>query len=336
MKLRSFVPLFAALFTAAALSSLFAQEVPTIRALTEPWPEIDKVGDIEIVHVQKEVYMLVGAKAHVTVQIGKEGVLIVDSGGMGTEADKIVAAIHHLTRKPFRYLINTNAQPDHAGGNAKIVDAAGGAIGLNGRPGQPPNLGILTIAHDNAVNRLIAGTPVFPALKGEALPASSFSGARKDFYANGEAVQLFYEPAAITDSDLIVFLRGSDVVSTGEIYRPDSYPVIDPENGGTIQGELNALNMILDIAIPERNQMGGTRIVPAHGRLCNEADVLEYRDMLTIIRDRVRKMVREGKSLNDVKASHPTMEYDGIYGKKEMTGDKFITLVYNDLKKNAQ
>ena len=323
----------AALFV--SLNPLGAQEAPTIRALTEPWPEIVKVGDIEIVHVRKNIYMLVGGGAHVTAAIGDEGVFLVDSGGIG-QGDKIVAAVRHLTNKRLRFLANTSPDADHAGGNAEIVKAAGGVAGLNGANGGPqgrPNFGILSFAHENTVNRLISGAPDFPGLKGEAVPDSTFVGARKDYYANGEAVQLFFEPHAHTDGDVIVFFRGSDVISAGEIFRTDSYPVIDVARGGSYQGELDALNMILDLAVPERNQMGGTRVVPAHGRVSNEADVLEYRDMLAIIRNRVRAMVDKGMTLDQVKQARPTLEYDGIYGKKQVAGDKLIEIAYNELSK---
>jgi cyclase len=314
----------------AALPAL-AQQVPTITALRAEWPEIVKVDGIEILHVQKNIYMLVGGGANVTVQIGDEGVLIVDSGGIGN-ADRIVAATRHLTRKPLRYLIDTSSDPDHAGDNAGIVKAAGGVSGVNGPPGHPPNAGILTIAHDIALNRMVDGSSGMAPLKGEAVPVSSFSEARKDFYANGEAVQVLHQPHAHTDGDVIVFFRGSDVVSAGEVFRTDSYPVIDLSRGGSIQGELNALNNILDITIPERNQMGGTRVVPGHGRICNEADVLEYRDMLTIIRNRVRAMIEQKMTMAQIKAAHPSLEYDGIYGThKDLTGDMFLEVVYKDL-----
>jgi glyoxylase-like metal-dependent hydrolase (beta-lactamase superfamily II) len=145
-------------------------------------------------------------------------------------------------------------------------------------------------------------------------------------------VQALHQPHAHTDGDVIVFFRGSDVVSTGEIFRTDSYPVIDRSRGGSIQGELNALNNILDITIPERNQMGGTRVIPGHGRICNEADVLEYRDMLTIIRNRVRAMIEKKMTLAQIKEAHPTLEYDGIYGTHtDLTGDMFLDVLYKDL-----
>ena len=309
-----------------------AQQDPTTRALTEKWPEIVMVDGIEIVPVQKNTYLLVGGGANVTLQIGEEGAMLVDSGAAGN-ADKLVAAVRHLTRKPLRFLVNTSADPDHASGNEGIVKAAGGPTGIvAGAVGRPANAGILTIAHQNAVNRMTAGNS---PLTGDAVPVSTFFTAKKEFYANGEAVQLFYQPNAHTDGDIVVFFRASDVVSTGDVFRTDSYPVIDVAAGGTLQGEIDALNAVIDIAIPERNQMGGTRVVPGHGHLCNESDVVEYRDMLTILRDRVRDMLKKDMTLEQVKAAHPTLEYNGLYGtRKEMTGDKFIEIIYNDLKGN--
>ncbi len=301
---------------AAAALPASAQKVPLVKALTDEWPEIVKVDGIEIVHVQKNIYMLVGAGANVTVQFGDEGVFLVDAGGAG-QGDKIVAAVRHLTRKPLRFLVNTSADADKIGGNAA---------------GRPANTGILTMAHENTSNRMIAGSPGQPGLSGDAVPLSTFFTERKDFYANGEAVQILHQPHARTDGDVFVFFRGTDVIAAGDIYRTDSYPVIDPTKGGTIQGELDALNTLLDLAIPERNQMGGTRVVPGHGRVSNEADVLEYRDMLTIIRDRVADMVKQNMTLDQVKAAHATLEYDGIYGRnEEMTGNRLLEVIYHDL-----
>jgi cyclase len=312
---------------AAAAPRLVAQQ-PTARALTEPWPEIVKVDGIEILHVQRGVYLLVGGGANVTVQVGDEGVTLVDSGGPG-QGEKIVAAVRHLTKKPLRYLVNTSADPDSVGGNAAIVKAAGGT---SGPASGAPNSGVLVISHENALNRMMKGTPAFPAMTGDALPASSFFTPRKDFFANGEAVLILHQPKAHSDGNVLAFFRGSDVISTGDIFRTDCYPVIDTAKGGTLQGELDALNTILDITVPERNQIGGTRVIPGHGRICNEADVLEYRDMLTIIRDRVRDMVRKNMTLEQVRAARPTLEYDGIYGtRKEWTGAMLIETAYAEL-----
>ena len=311
---------------AAAAPHLVAQQ-PTGRALAEPWPEIVKVDGIEILHVQRGVYMLVGGGTNVTAQVGEEGVTLVDAGGPG-QGEKIVAAVRRLTKKPLRYLINTSADAGSVGGNSAVVSAAGGTSG----PAANANAGILVISHEKALNRMMKGTPGFAALTGDALPGSSFFTPKKDFYANGEAVQLLHQPQAHSDGDVMVFFRGSDVISTGDVFRTDGYPVIDTTKGGTLQGELDALNTILDITVPERNQMGGTRVIPGHGRICNEADVLEYRDMLTIIRDRVRDMVRKNMTLEQVKAARPTLEYDGIYGtRKEWTGAMLIETAYAEL-----
>ena len=318
-------------------TTAWAQQVPTQRALATPWPEVIKVDGLEIVHVQRNVYMVVGAGANVTVQHGDEGVVIVDSGAPG-QAERILAAVRHLTRKPIRYLVNTSADPDHIGGNEAFVKAAGARLPLTARAGgAPANVGTAVIAHENAYNRMLQGTASLPPLTGEALPESIFFTPRKDIFANGEPIQLFFQPNAHTDGDVIVFFRGSDVVSAGEIFRTDMYPLIDASRGGSIQGELNAMNMLLDITVPERNQMGGTRVVPAYGRVSNEADVVEYRDMLTIIRDRVQAMVAKGMTLQQVKAARPTLEYDGIYGRrKEWTGEMFIEAVYRDLSQASQ
>jgi glyoxylase-like metal-dependent hydrolase (beta-lactamase superfamily II) len=318
---------------------LSAQQSPVARALTEPWPTTEKIDGIEILPVLKRVYMLVGAGANVTVQIGDEGVTLVDAGN-ASRTGALLAAVRHLTSKPLRYLVDTAPDMDHVGGNAAIVKAAGGILGGaaagagGGRGAAAPNqnVGILTVSHENASNRLSRGGAGVPALTGDAIPESTFFTRRKDLYVNGEPIELRWQPAAHTDGDIFVFFRGSDVVSVGDVYLPDSYPHIDLGRGGSVQGEIDALNAIIDITVPERNQMGGTRVVPGHGRLANEADVVEYRDMMTIVRDRVRDMVKKGMTVEQVKAGRPTLEYDGIYGtRKEWTGAMLIETAYAEL-----
>jgi cyclase len=324
---------------AAYVAMLSAQQSPVTRALTEPWPTTEKIDGIEIVPVLKHVYMLVGAGANVTVQIGDQGVTLVDAGGAG-KTDALLAAVRHLTSKPLRYLVDTGPDADHVGGNAAIVKAAGGILGGaaagagggRGTAASNQNVGLMTVSHENASNRLSRGGAGLPALTGDAIPESTFFTRRKDLYMNGEPIELRWQPAAHTDGDIFVFFRGSDVVSVGDVYLPDSYPHIDLARGGSVQGEIDALNAIIDITVPERNQMGGTRVVPGHGRLTNEADVVEYRDMMTIVRDRVRDMVKKGMTVEQVKAARPTLEYDGIYGTdKSWTGEMFIETVYRDL-----
>jgi glyoxylase-like metal-dependent hydrolase (beta-lactamase superfamily II) len=153
-------------------------------------------------------------------------------------------------------------------------------------------------------------------------------------FFNGEGVLLISAPAAHTDTDSLVYFRGSDVLVVGDVFNQESYPVIDEAKGGTIQGVLNALNHILDVAIPEFRTEGGTMIVPGHGRLSDSADVGYYRDMVTIIRDRIKNMKDKGMTLAQIKASKPTMDYDPRFGvSPAWTPDMFVEAVYNTLGK---
>ena len=317
-----------------------AQVVPAVRALTEPWPETLVVDGIEILPVRQHVYMLVGGGANVTVDVGAEGVVMADAGDAGSSA-KLQNAVRRLTRLPLRYLINTAPDADKVGGNAAMVTWAGGTAGPQGggaanqagQGGRSPNVGTAFIAHESAFNRMIAGSRELPPLTGAALPDSTFFTARKDFYANDQAVQIFHAAKAHTDGDVMVFFRGADVVHAGEIFRTDQFPLVDLQRGGSIDGILGGLNHLLDIAVPQRNQMGGTRIVPAYGHISNEADVLEYRDMLTIIRDRVQSLIEKKQTLTQVKAAGVALEYQGSYGRNpKWTTDLFIEAVYNSLR----
>jgi cyclase len=167
-----------------------------------------------------------------------------------------------------------------------------------------------------------------------AWPTDTYVPEEKDIYFNGEAVMIYHEPMAHTDGDSIVFFRKSDVIVAGDTFVTTSYPFIDRANGGSVQGELNALNRLLDLAVPAHQQEGGTFIIPGHGRVCDEADVLEYRDMVTIVRDRIQDMVNRGLTLDQVKAAKPTLDYDRHYGSDTgfVTTAGFVEAVYNDLK----
>ena len=149
----------------------------------------------------------------------------------------------------------------------------------------------------------------------EAQPTETFYVPKVDFYFNDEPVEVLYQPNAVDDTNVIVHFRRSDVISTGDVFRLDGYPVIDLENGGTIDGVLASLNGLIDLAVSEVLAEGGTRIVPGHGRICDEADLVRYRDMLTIIRDRVKALVDRGQTLQQVKAARPTLDYDSRFGK---------------------
>jgi glyoxylase-like metal-dependent hydrolase (beta-lactamase superfamily II) len=216
------------------------------------------------------------------------------------------------------------------GGNEALAKRgstiAGGTVVADIGPGAQQ--GAATIAREEVLNRMSAASSAFGAL-----PTDTYAVAQKDMYFNGEAVQIFHQPAAHTDGDSIVFFRRSDVVSAGDIFTPVRYPIIDLERGGNVQGVIDGLNMILDIAVPADKQEGGTMIVPGHGRLCDEADVLEYRDMVTIIRDRIQDMINKGMTIEQVKAARPTEDYDPMYGSTTgWTTDLFVEAVYQSLK----
>jgi glyoxylase-like metal-dependent hydrolase (beta-lactamase superfamily II) len=146
-----------------------------------------------------------------------------------------------------------------------------------------------------------------------------------------------HAPNAHTAGDSIVFFRGSDVISTGDIFITTGYPYIDVENGGTITGIIDALNRIIDLAIPEELQEGGTLIVPGHGRLCDESEVVEYRDMLTIIRSVIQERINEGMSLDEVQATRPTSGFDVRYGSDSgfWTTEQFVAAIYNELRNSG-
>jgi len=258
--------------------------------------------------------MLVGPGGNVTIQTGKDGVLLVDTM-FAPLAQRIAVEIKRLTDKPIRFIVNTHVHGDHVGGNEALqkMGVAGAAQVAAG--------GATLIAQANVLNRMTASGQT------TGWPNDEYDTPTKDFFFNGEAVVLFHEPKAHTDGDSIVFFRRSDVLSVGDIFTPERYPFIDIARGGSINGLIGALNHILHLTVPEHLQEGGTRVIPGHGRLCGEADVVEYRDMVTIVRDRVQDALKRGLSLEQVKAAKLTLDYDPQYG----PGDAFVESVYKSL-----
>ena len=288
------------------------------------------VADVHVLPVQGNVYMLVGgAGGNITMQAGEDGVLLVDAS-LESLSDNVLKAVRSVSTKPIRYIIDTHAHADHVGGNAAI--ARQGAMITGGNMGQPYQ-GAAIIAHENVLKRMSAPTGEQAPFPTAAWPTDTYFTKKKELFFNGEAIQILHQPSAHTDGDSIVFFRRSDVLSAGDVFLTTTYPVIDLERGGTIQGVIAALNTILDITIPRDKQEGGTYVVPGHGRLCDEADVLEYRDMLTIIRDRIQDLVKKGATLEQVTAARPTLDYDGRYGAASgaWTTALFIEAVYRNL-----
>src|SRR5438045_2935989 len=232
--------------------------------------------------------------------------------------------------RPIRYIVNTSAAAEHAGGNEKIAAAGffprgasfGAAVEGIGRHAS-------IFAHENVQNRLSSA----PAA---AQPTDTFFDEFQKLpeYFNGEAVILYSAPAANTDGDSFVYFRHSEVIAAGNLLSSISYPVIDVEKGGGIQGVINGLNQILDLAVAEYRAQGGTWIIPGRGRLSDTADVASYRNMLQMIQDRVQDLIKKGMTLEQVKAAHATMDFDGRYGSNtgSWTTDMFIEAVYRSLK----
>jgi cyclase len=289
--------------------------------------------EITTLHVQGNVYMLQGAGGNVAVQIGDMGVVVVDTG-LAQNADKLIAAIRKLSDKPIQYIINTHMHPDHTGGNDALRRAGVTITGANVAGNlTDATAGAQIIAHENVLNRMSAPTGQQASSPFGAWPTITYVTGQSELYFNDEPIEARWQPAAHTDGDSLVIFRRSDVVATGDIFTTTSYPFIDLERGGSIQGELDALNNILDIAIPKHEEEGGTYIIPGHGRICDEFDVLEYRDMVTIIRDRIQNAIKKGMTLEQIKKAGLTLDYDARWSAKQGfgTADNFVTSVYKSL-----
>ncbi len=288
-------------------------------------------AEIHTLKVQGNVYMIVGPGGNTAVQVGDSGALVVDTQ-FEEVSDKIIAEIRKLTSKPIRYVVNTSADPDHTSGNAKISRAGAPVIGGNLGAVAFEN-GATIVAHENVLRAMSQGGEGKADANADLLPTTTYFQGQKEIFFNEEPVIVMYEPAAHTNGDSMVFFRRSDVIATGDIFNMNSYPVIDVQKGGSIEGVIKALNVVLDITIPKHEQEGGTYVIPGHGRLTDEHDVLEYRDMVTIIRDRVQAMIKSGKTLAQVKESKPTLEYDGRWGSTTgpWTTDMFVEAVFKSL-----
>jgi cyclase len=290
-------------------------------------------GEIYVLPVQGKVWMLVGAGGNITLQVGSEGVLLVDTGN-GKLSDKILAAIRKITDKSIRIIVNTSADPDRVGGNESIGNAGITVIGsVVGYSSGDIQHGATILAHENTFNRMngtIHGEPTWPS---GAWPTDPYSVGPKKVFSNDEGIEIIHLPDAHTDGDSIVFFRRSDVISAGDIFVTTSYPVIDLKRGGSIQGIIDGLNRILDLTIAEQEVEGGTYVIPGHGRICDQFDVLEYRDMVVIVRDRIQDLIKRNKTLEEIKATRPTEDYDARYGATTgpWTTDMFIEAVYKSL-----
>ena len=328
---------------------------------TAAWAQVQ--SDVEVIHLRGPVYMIAAGGVNLTASIGPDGVLLADTGPAAL-SDKIQAAIREVQKEqdiaralmeqaplggaevrsatqtllygksqakssgPVRFILNTNVYPDHNGGNPKMAIAIPEQLSAQ----DPSEIATHVYAHENVLQRASGATGDHP-VPFEFWPSDVYSASiyKLTSYFNGEGIELLHVPAASTDGDSFVWFRTSDVISAGDIYRTDAYPTPDLAMGGNIQGVIEGLNQLLDLAIPEYRQEGGTLIVPGHGRVSDSGDVAAYRDMVTIIRDRVQHLIEQGKTMEQIKAAKPSSDYDPRYGKAPGSVDKFIEAIYRSL-----
>ena len=294
-------------------------------------------GKVELLHVQGDVYMIAGAGANITVQVGEEFVIVVDAG-LPEKSQEVLAAIRSVTDKHILYVIDTSADEDHVGGNGNISQAGWALPNTSRNPVVSDEekfhvqTGASIIAHINVLNRMSAPTgkvPLFP----EALWPTDIYDNRYWRLYNGEGVYIYHPSRAHTDGDSYVFFRRSDVISTGDIFTLASYPVIKAGQGGSVNGLIDALNQIIELLEPKANEEGGTYVIPGHGPICDRHDIVEYRDMVTIIRGRIQYYIKQGMTLDAIEAARPTLDYDGLYGATTgpWTTGMFIEAVYREL-----
>jgi glyoxylase-like metal-dependent hydrolase (beta-lactamase superfamily II) len=282
------------------------------------------------------IHRLAGAGGNIAVQAGDEGVVLVDTGSAGA-ARATLAAIRRITDKPIGYIINTHAHPDHVGGNEAIVTASGGQRTNAG--GGAAGLfiqnqsGVFVVAHQNVVDRMLLQRPGQVTYPEPAVARSSFITADKQLYFNGEAIQLTWHPNAHTDGDVLVYFPRSDVVVAGDIVQTATFPRIDADWEGRLQGLINGLNHVIDLAVPDFNQTGGTRIIPGHGWICTESDIVELRDMATIVRDRIHHLIQKGLTLEQIRAASPIADYAPVYSDPSWTTEQFLSALDADLRK---
>ncbi|MEP6962616.1 MAG: hypothetical protein ABI995_11100, partial [Acidobacteriota bacterium] len=260
-----------------------------------------KGQEIATLKVQGNVYMIVAPGGNVVVQIGDWGVLVVDTPADGA-SDAVIAEIRKLSSKPIRYLINTSI--DRTATNAAISRAGAPITGGNLGAVAFDN-GATIVAHENVLARMVKTQEGEKVDNPDALPTTTYNEGQKEVFFNEEPVLAIFQEAAHTDGDSIVFFRRSDVIAAGDVFDMRRFPKIDTAKGGNVQGVLKALNLILDICVPRHEQEGGTYVIPGNGRLTDEHDVLEYRDMVTIVRDRVKAGIAKGQNLAQVKAGKP-------------------------------
>src|ERR1700691_2724726 len=313
-------------------AAVVAVAVPSHAAEPENGEQLD------VVRVRPNFYMIAGAGGNIGMQIGSDGVVLVDAG-TSTASDRVLAAIRKLTELPIRYVIDTNADADFVGGNGNLAKA-GKTIFTNvlGNPALAEamtNGGAAAIlAHDSILRRMSAPTGKASPYPDDALPTEAFYTKRYTLRMNDEGIEVLYQPEAHSDADSFIFFRGSDVVMAGDVLDKTRFPVIDIAHGGSIQGEIDALNKLIELAIPPTPFIYkgvGTYVIPGHGRLCEQMEVVDYRDMVVTVRDVIADMIKQGMTLDRIKAASPAKPYETQYGRQEGVTNAFVEAIYKSL-----
>ena len=310
-------------------------------------PAYDKV---EALHVAGNVYLIAGAGANIAVSAGGDGVIMIDSGATAA-SERVLAAVRQVVQtlrppdpadatSPFasnwqaahafadpmiRMIINTSSNQDHVGGNANVrMSPMFRLLGY-----RDLSLSLQVLAHERVQQRMLEAKAADLLV-----PTDTYASEKYTLYRflNNQAIQIFHLPNAVSDGDSAVWFRRSDVIVAGDVYNSDMYPPIDVDEGGSIEGEINALNALLDMSATDFMSQGGTMIVPGHGWISDAADVGYYRDMLIVLRDRVQAMIDKGMTLPQVKAAKPTLDFDPVYGREPGVTARFVEAVYRSLK----
>lgn len=294
-------------------------------------------GEIQVLPVQGKVWVLIGAGGNITVQAGDDGILMVDTG-TAAMSDKVLSAVARISKGILRYVVNTTESQDHTGGNEKIA-ATGEIIPFDAGDAAKIQNELNThrasvISYLTIFDRMTGANGKLPPRPEAAWPDNTYSSPEKRLFFNDEAVVIMHVPAN-TDGNSIVFFRKSDVVSAGDLFDLTGYPVIDLKSGGSIQAVLDGLNRLLEVTVPSAYAQGGTLVIPGHGRIADQADVVYYRNMIAIIRDRMQDMIKRGMTLEQVKTARPTRDYDARYGKTAgaWTTDMFVEAAFKSLTK---
>jgi len=305
-------------------------------ALSMPAAEPD--GGLDVIQVRPNFYMIAGAGGNIGVDIGEDGVVLVDAGSAGA-SDRVLAALRKITPLPARYVINTGAEPDHVGGNGQLAKAGltifTNALGNTGFANAMTNGGGASIlAHESVLRRMSAPTGKAAGFPTEDWPTEAFYTEKKSLRMNDEAIEVMHQPAAHSDSDSFVLFRRSDVVAAGDIFDATRFPVIDVAKGGSVQGEIAALNRLIDIAVPPGPFIYegiGTYVIPGHGRLSEQLDVVNYRDMVVVVRDVIADLIKQGKTLSQIQEASPAKPFETRYGTQPGSTRTFVESVYKSL-----